>query len=115
MHGTCDPARPTALWIDFRAFLRLIALTNRLEFCLSHLSHSHDSIVTVHRFKQTVSGRTYLIEAMRVDQDRWRAYLAGIQGGPTALMPFYGATAEEAVHRLTDWLTLAHQVPTVPV
>ena len=76
---------------------------------------SPDSIVTVHRFEQTIGGRTYLIEAMRVDQDRWRAYLASLQGGPTALMPFYGATAEEAVRRLADWLTLAHQTPTVPV
>ena len=103
------------MWIDLRAFLRLIPFTNRLEFCLSHLSPLADSIVTVHRFEQTISGRTYLIEAMRVDQDRWRAYLASLQGGPTALMPFYGATAEEAVGRLADWLTLAHQSPTVPV
>jgi hypothetical protein len=83
-----------------------------LSFPLTHFS---DSIVTVHRFEQTISGRTYLIEAMRVDQDRWRAYLASLQGGPTALMPFYGATAEEAAGRLTDWLTLAHESPTVPV
>ena len=71
--------------------------------------------MTVHRFEQTISGRTYLIEAMRVDQDRWRAYLASIQGGPTALMPFYGTTAEQAVQQLTNWLTLAHQPPTFPV
>ena len=71
--------------------------------------------MTVHHFEQTISGRTYLIEAMWVDQDRWRAYLASMQGGPTALMPFYGATAEQAVRRLTDWLTLAHQSPTIPV
>ena len=102
------------MWIGLRAFLRLIPLTNRLEFCLSTIN-AHDNIVTVHRFEQTISGRTYLIEAMRVDEDRWRAYLAGLQGDPTALMPFYGVTAEQAVHRLTDWLTLAHQSPTLPV
>ncbi len=102
------------MWIGLRAFLRVIPLTNRLELCLSTI-RDPDNIVTVHRFEQTISGRTYLIEAMRVDEDRWRAYLASIQGGPTALMPFYGATAEQAVHRLTDWLTLAHQSPTIPL
>ena len=80
-----------------------------------HIFDGSDSIVTVHQFEQTISGRRYVIEAMRVDQDRWRAYLASVQGGPTALMPFYGATAEQAVHRLAEWLTLAHQTPTIPV
>ena len=104
------------MWIGLRAFLRLIPFRNRLKFCLSRRGSALlDSIVTVHRFEQTIGGRTYLIEAMRVDQDRWRAYLASLQGGPTALMPFYGATADEAVRRLADWLTLAHQTPTVPV
>ena len=103
------------MWISLRAFLRLIPFTNRLEFCLSNLSALPDNNVTVQRFEETISGRTYLIEAMRVDQDRWRAYLASVQGGPTALMPFYGATAEQAVRRLADWLTLAHQAPTIPV
>ena len=51
---------------------------------------------------------------MRVDEDRWRAYLASVPGGPTALMPFYGTTAEQAVRRLADWLTLAHQSPIIP-
>ena len=86
--------------------------TKILSFCFATI---FDSIVTVHRFEQTINGSTYLIEAMRVDQNRWRAYLASVQGGPTALMPFYGATAEQAVRRLTDWLTLAHQTPTFPV
>ena len=79
------------------------------------LSTFLDSIVTVHRFEQTISGRTYLIEAMRVEQDRWRAYLTSVTGGPTALMPFYGPTAEEAVRRLTEWLTLAHEATTIPI
>ena len=101
--------------IGLRAFLRLILPRNQLESCFPRLSPFPDSIVTVHRFEQTISGRTYLIEAMRVEQDRWRAYLTSATGGPTALMPFYGPTAEEAVHRLTDWLTLAHQATTIPV
>ncbi len=88
---------------------------NQLEFSRSQLSAFLDSIVTAHRFEQTVSGRSYLIEAMLVDQNRWRAYLVSVPGGPTALMPFYGTTAEQAVGRLTDWLTLAHQSPTISV
>ena len=71
--------------------------------------------MTPHRIEQTINGSTYLIETMLVDEDRWRAYLVSVPGGPTALMPFYGATAEQAVGRLTDWLTLAHRSSTVPV
>jgi len=103
------------MWIGLRAFLRLIRFRNQLEFLRSHLPPRLDSIVTLHRFEQTINGRPYLIEAMLVDQDRWRAYLVAVPGGPTALMPFYGATAEQAVERLTEWLTLAHQSPTISV
>jgi hypothetical protein len=71
--------------------------------------------VTVHSFEHTINGSTYLVEAMLVDPDRWRAYLVNRAGGRTALMPFYGATAEQAVRQLTDWLTLAHRDPGVPV
>jgi hypothetical protein len=28
---------------------------------------------------------------------------------PTALMPFYGTTPDEAARHLSDWLTRAHQ------
>lgn len=28
---------------------------------------------------------------------------------PTSLMPFYGATPEEAAGQLSQWLTLAHR------
>ena len=44
---------------------------------------------------------------MLVDPDRWRAYLVSVPGVSTALMPFYGPTADEAVEQLTTWLTLA--------
>jgi hypothetical protein len=57
--------------------------------------------VTVIRVKETINGRTYLIEASPVDPHRWRAQLAGRS---TALMPFYGATADEAVRQLSSWL-----------
>lgn len=63
--------------------------------------------VTVHRFEETIGGRAYLIEVMHVS-DRWRAQLLRSPGVPTAMMPFYGPTPDEAARQLTDWLTLAH-------
>ena len=41
--------------------------------------------------------------------ERWRAHVINAHGGPTALMPFYATTADLAVTRLTDWLSLAHK------
>ncbi len=49
----------------------------------------------------------FKIEAALVRKDRWRAQL--IRGGlPTSLMPFYGATPDEAARSLRDWLAMAH-------
>ena len=62
----------------------------------------------VHRFEESIAGRAYLIEAVAVSKDRWRAYIVRIPGVPTALMPFYGATPTEAAHQLCEWLTRAH-------
>ena len=66
-------------------------------------------IVTVHRFDETINGQRYAIEVMVVHEDRWRAYLVRVPGGPTALMPFYGATPQEAAGQLCRWLSLAHR------
>jgi hypothetical protein len=63
----------------------------------------------VHRFQESIAGRSYLIEAISVSEDRWRAYIVRIPGVPTALMPFYGPTPADAARRLCDWLTRAHQ------
>ena len=41
--------------------------------------------------------------------DRWRAYIVRIPGVPTALMPFYGRTPDEAARLLSEWLTRAHR------
>jgi hypothetical protein len=62
----------------------------------------------VQRFEESIAGRPYLIEAMAVSAGRWRAYIVRVPGVPTALMPFYGPTPEEAVRLLCDWLTRAH-------
>jgi len=63
----------------------------------------------VHRFEESIGGRPYLIEVQAVSKDRWRAYIVRIPGVPTALMPFYGSTPDEAARLLSDWLTRAHQ------
>jgi len=72
----------------------------------------------VHRFEESIGGRPYLIEVAAVAKDRWRAYIVRIPGVPTALMPFYGRTPDEAARQLTGWLTKAYERasnPTTPV
>ena len=68
----------------------------------------------VHRFEESIAGRSYLIEVAAVTQDRWRAYIVRIPGVPTALMPFYGSTPVEAARLLCDWLTRAHARASAP-
>ncbi|MGE5245518.1 MAG: hypothetical protein ACM3SQ_14945 [Betaproteobacteria bacterium] len=63
----------------------------------------------IHRFQQSIAGRPYLIEVAAVGQDRWRAYIVRLPGVPTALMPFYGSTPDEAAGQLRAWLTRAHE------
>jgi hypothetical protein len=64
--------------------------------------------VTVHRFEETIGDRAYQIEVTPVS-DRWRAQLRRMPGMPTAMMPFYGQTPDEAAQQLARWLTLAHR------
>lgn len=63
----------------------------------------------VQRFEESIGGRPYLFEVSPVDSDRWRARIVKATGVPTALMPFYAATADEAVCQLRQWLTRAHE------
>ena len=63
--------------------------------------------MNVHRFQHDIGGRLYQIEVTPVGI-KWRAQLQRLAGMPTALMPFYGATPEEAADLLTRWLVLAH-------
>ncbi len=67
----------------------------------------HHTVAT-HQFEEVIGGRAYAIEVMPVI-NRWRAQLVRTPGMPTAMMPFYGVTPDEAAKRLTDWLTLAHR------
>jgi hypothetical protein len=64
--------------------------------------------VIVHRFEETICGRVYQIEVTPVS-DRWRAQLRRTAGMPTAMMPFYGTSPDEAARQLAAWLTLAHR------
>ena len=53
----------------------------------------------VHHFEQTIGGRAYQIEVTPVS-NRWRAQLRRGPGVPTAMMPFYGQTPDEAARQL---------------
>jgi hypothetical protein len=63
----------------------------------------------IHRFEESIAGRSYLIEVAAVSPDRWRAYIVRAPGVRSALMPFYGETPDEAAGLLTDWLNRAYQ------
>ena len=63
--------------------------------------------MTVHCFQHTIGNQAYQIEVTPVN-NRWRAQIRRLPGMPTAVMPFYGATPDEAAHQLGQWLSLAH-------
>jgi hypothetical protein len=64
--------------------------------------------VNVHRFEETINGRAYRIEVSSVGPDQWRAQIARVPGGSTALMPFYGNTPDAAAEQLSRWLWMIH-------
>ena len=65
--------------------------------------------LAVHRFEESIGGRSYVIEVKNVDRDRWRADIVRLPGLPTAMMPFYGQTPAEAAGLLSQWLTKAYE------
>ena len=67
------------------------------------------------RYEHTIAGRAYVIEVSPVTATRWRAQIARLPGMPTSLMPFYGATPEDAAHALTSWLSLVSAPAPLPV
>lgn len=58
------------------------------------------------RYEELIAGRTFYIEVSAVSESRWRAQIARRPGMPTALMPFYGETPEDAARSLSRWLAL---------
>jgi hypothetical protein len=92
----------------------LIRVAASIEFVSLPRSNVSGIQVThhVHRFEHSIAGRPYLIEVAAVAKDRWRAYIVRVPGVPTALMPFYGRTPDEAAEHLSAWLTRAHRAST---
>jgi hypothetical protein len=84
------------MWMRLREFFRLRMPVAALECTLA---------VTVQRFEETINGREFKIEVSAVGT-QWRAQIARAPGGSRAMMPFYGATPDEAVQHLSNWLTL---------
>ena len=66
---------------------------------------------TVHQYEEIIGGRTFQIEVspVSVQPSRWRAQLRRAAGIPTAMLPFYGPTPDEAAQSLSRWLTLVYQ------
>src|SRR2546425_7352642 len=89
-----------------RVSLRLIALRRRIRSS-PLLAPPGDEDVNVHHFEETIGGRAYQIEVTAVS-NRWRAQLRRGPGVPTAMMPFYGQTPDEAAQQLWQWLSPAH-------
>ena len=61
-----------------------------------------------HHYEEQIAGRTYHIEVREVSAARWRAHIARTPGMNTSMMPFYGATPEQAAHLLSEWLALVY-------
>jgi hypothetical protein len=62
-------------------------------------------------FQQKINDREYRIEVLAIATNRWRAEVVTEYGGPTALMPFYGASPDAARDGLTSWLSRIHRQP----
>ena len=91
--------------LDHRLATHRIRLAPGLSFSFFGGIVTHD----VHRFEQSIGGRPYLIEVSAVAKDRWRAHIVRLPGVPTALMPFYGTTPDEAAQHLSAWLARAYE------
>ena len=81
-------------------------------FDFRHATHTGSPAswtVLLQRFHTIIAGREYTIEVARIADNRWRAQIVKLPGIPTALMPFYGNTPDDAAAQLSEWLTRAHQ------
>ena len=79
-----------------------------LACAANHVRSGSPKVVTLHCFEEHIAGRTYRIEVLPVSATRWRAQIARLPGMPTALMPFYGPTPEQAAQELSRWLALVY-------
>lgn len=92
-----------------RTSFRLFRGARCVESLNSHGQLPTDKNVVRHRLERTIAGRSFVIEVTWVAEKRWRAHIVRIPGVPTAMMPFYGETPDEAATNLSDWLDRAHQ------
>jgi hypothetical protein len=88
---------------SLRTRLRLFHLRARAKVC-----RRFPLLPVTHHYEEHIAGRTYEIEVRAVSQSRWRAQIARRPGMPTSLMPFYGATPDEAAQQLRRWLALVY-------
>jgi hypothetical protein len=65
-------------------------------------------LAVTHHYEELIAGRTYQIEVLPVSDSRWRAQIVRLPGMPTSMMPFYGATPEQAARELGRWLALVY-------
>ena len=98
--------RPARLRTSFRLIPRL----RRVECICTRVRHPDFQLTLIlHRFEKIIGGRPYVIEVAPIADRRWRAHIVRIPGVPTALMPFYGETPDEAASHLSEWLTRVHR------
>ncbi len=112
---TPDPAN-RACARPLRVCFRLILFAGCVESPLLFVDRPREKHpMNKHRYQEVIAGRVYHIEAARVNATKWRAQIIRIPGMPTALMPVYGTTPEEAAKHLAQWLARAHGTPSPAV
>jgi predicted RNase H-like HicB family nuclease len=111
LSGSGANRRRVAIAGGLRTSFRLFRVAQCVEsLCSSfHFSLSENYTVVRHRLERTIAGRSFVIEVTWVGENRWRAHIVRIPGVPTAMMPFYGETPDQAATNLSDWLDRAHQ------
>jgi hypothetical protein len=92
----------------FACFTNVVRATVTPRCAASQHRSPPPNVVNVHRYEERIAGRTYLIEVRLVSQTRWRAQIARLPGLPSSMMPFYGATPEQAARELSRWLALVY-------
>ena len=88
-----------------QAALQHLKLWDKVENASARRVLQYVGGVETVRITETINGRSFTIEVLSVDKNRWRAQILRRPGAVTALMPFYGATAAEAAAQLSQWLS----------